>query len=201
MSGYLNSENPRHAEKRTDGYLPGEEFVWLLLFGEFVVFSCAFVLFFHYRNLEPELFDASRQQLSLFYGFINTLLMLISSWFIAIALQAVRDKNKVMALFGSGSAILLGASFCVLKYFEYQGQFQLGAELTTNNFFGMYFSLTGIHLCLVAIATGIMLWFFVMILWQGSERLTLGYFESATLYWHMADAIWILLFPIVYLLP
>ncbi|MCW2751408.1 MAG: cytochrome c oxidase, subunit family protein, partial [Aeromicrobium sp.] len=61
-----------------------------------------------------------------------------------------------------------------------------------------YFMMTGIHLLHVVVGCGIL-----SIFWMKWRRHGLGEklrgFESAAIFWHMVDLLWIFLFPLLYL--
>jgi cytochrome c oxidase subunit 3 len=67
-------------------------------------------------------------------------------------------------------------------------------------FFWIYFVMTGLHALHMIIGLGVMLWL-LWKAWLGSY--TAEYFspvETAGLYWHFVDIVWIFLFPLLYLL-
>ncbi|MNL38814.1 Cytochrome c oxidase subunit 3 [compost metagenome] len=69
-----------------------------------------------------------------------------------------------------------------------------------NTFFTLYWILTGFHFLHVVLGMVILGWL--------AERCRRGLyhadnrsgFESGVLYWHMVDLIWVVLFPLVYVL-
>ncbi len=67
-------------------------------------------------------------------------------------------------------------------------------------FFWIYFVMTGLHAIHMIIGLGVMLW----LLWKAwLGAFTAEYFspvETAGLYWHFVDIVWIFLFPLLYLL-
>jgi len=67
-------------------------------------------------------------------------------------------------------------------------------------FFGIYFSMTGLHGVHVIIGMGLILW---LILRARRKEFVDGYFtpvDLVGLYWHLVDLIWIFLFPLLYLI-
>ena len=72
------------------GVVPGEPGVWILLFGDMLVFAVFFVLFMYQRAQAPELFDASRHTLNVGIGLANTVILLTSSLLVVTAIRAVR---------------------------------------------------------------------------------------------------------------
>ena len=69
--------------------VPGEPGVWILLFGDMLVFAVFFVLFMYQRAQAPELFDVSRHTLNVGIGLANTVILLTSSLLVVTAIRAV----------------------------------------------------------------------------------------------------------------
>ena len=72
-------------------------------------------------------------------------------------------------------------------------------QLTTQIYFSLYFTMTGLHALHMIIGIGIML----VITWMAHKgRFDEQYYtpvEMAGLYWHFVDIVWIFLFPLLYL--
>jgi nitric oxide reductase NorE protein len=86
----------------------------------------------------------------------------------------------------------LGLIFCLIKVLEYADKIGAGLTPETNTFFGFYYLLTAFHLahvvfglCLLALAS-----------WYTSRENV----ETVTAFWHMVDLIWVMLYPLIYLL-
>jgi nitric oxide reductase NorE protein len=185
------------ADARPAKILPGEEGVWILVLGDMIVFGLFFITYLYYRAQEADLFDRSQARLNLHFGVINTLLLLTSSWFVAMGVQAVRDERSGRAKTLLRLAFLCGAGFCAIKAIEYTETFDQGATLVTNNFFMFYFMYTGIHLLHVAIGLAVLL--FLMHKADDAVPQDVRIFESGATFWHMVDLLWIMLFPLLYL--
>lgn len=184
---------------RSGKHLPGEVGVWLFIFGDMMVFSLFFFLFLHYRSLDIVTFTDSQALLNLNYGAINTLFLLTSSWFVVLGLQSIRNNRAVMARRFFQGAFICGVGFGVIKFFEWGEKIRAGHTLTSNDFFMYYYIFTGIHFLHVLIGMGILA-FLVMKtrttqFAPGDEQT----FESGGAYWHMVDLLWIVLFPLLYL--
>ena len=75
-----------------------------------------------------------------------------------------------------------------------------GLYETMHIFFGIYFTMTGLHGLHVVIGMGLIIWLMI--------RTAQGYYnakyftpvESVGLYWHLVDLVWIFLFPLLYLI-
>ena len=180
--------------------LPGVEGVWVFVMADMTVFALLFGSFVISRHQNPALFEASRHALNPNFGGVNTLILLTSSWFAALALDAVRKSRFVPAQRFIGGAFLCGVAFMVSKAIEYTEKLNAGISLLTNDFFMYYFTLTGIHLFHVLAGNVVLavLWFMARSRSFDSERPLVV--ECGAIYWHMVDLLWIILFPLLYLL-
>jgi nitric oxide reductase NorE protein len=134
--------------------LPGVEGVWVFVMADMTVFAVMFGSFMLGRHHDPALFEASRHALNPNFGGVNTLILLTSSWFAALALDAVRKSRFGLAQHFIGAAFLCGVAFMVSKAIEYTEKLNAGISLLTNDFFMYYFTLTGIHLFHVVAGNG-----------------------------------------------
>ena len=180
--------------------LPGAEGIWALIGADAVVFAILFVSFMVERRRNPEVFEAGRQALNPNLGGIDTLILLTSSWTIALAIQAARRNavDRIPGLLLGG--VLTGVLFTVSKSIEYAGKFSQGITPATNGFFMWYFVLTGVHLLHVLIGTSLLAF-----VWTGARRGAYGSAnlvvpESVASFWHLVDLVWIMLFPLLYLM-
>jgi nitric oxide reductase NorE protein len=179
--------------------LPGVEGVWVFVIADITVFAVLFGSFMVSRHHNPALFEASRHALNPNFGGVNTLILVTSSWFAALALDAVRKSRFVLAQRFIGGAVLCGLAFMVSKAVEYTEKLEAGVSLLTNDFFMYYFTLTGIHLfhVLAGIVVLVVLWFMARSRSFEPERPVV--LECGAIYWHMVDLLWIILFPLLYL--
>jgi nitric oxide reductase NorE protein len=175
--------------------LPGNPMMWILILGEMVVFGALFVGFAVARALDPATFDASQAQLDGLLGGLNTMVLVTSGWLVAIAVQR-RASNRSVPNHGHRAAMLgamaFGAVFLAIKVIEYADKIGQGFAPETDMFFQLYYLMTGfnaLHVVMGLIILGIVTW-----------RDSLENMETGAAFWHMIDLIWVLLFPLVYLL-
>jgi nitric oxide reductase NorE protein len=179
--------------------MPGEEGTWVFLFGDMLVFGVFFATFMYQRAQAPELFDQSRQTLNAGIGLTNTLLLLTSSLLVVTAIGAIRLHRRVAAQLPLIGAIACGLAFVGLKAVEYTAKVHEGHVPTQNAFYLYYFILTGIHLIHVLIGIVIL----ALLLTQArrvelsAQRTALV--EGGACFWHLVDLLWIVLFPLLYL--
>jgi nitric oxide reductase NorE protein len=187
------------AAVKSAGHIPGELGVWVIIFGDMTIFGLLFCTYLYYRGAEPQLFTQSQLVLNRDLGATNTLLLLTSSWFIAMAVQFARLRRGRPIPWLIGGAIACGIGFGMIKIIEYHAKFAAGINISTNDFFMFYFVLTGIHFMHLILATG-----FLIYVWRRSLRATWGQKDIAILeigatFWHLVDLLWIVLFPLLYL--
>ena len=186
-------------QEGTGKRLPGEPGIWILIFGDMVIFGLFFGTFLFYRSQDVATFAASQQSLNLSLGLLNTLLLLTSSWFVVWAVRCVKHQALPQArtLFKIGMA--LGLVFWAVKVIEYREKILDGQTIITNEFFGFYYMFTGIHLLHVTVGLGA-LYFVIRILKDGrTDSKTFHVVEGIGAFWHMVDLLWIVLFTLLYL--
>jgi nitric oxide reductase NorE protein len=174
--------------------------VWVFIGADSVIFAILFLTFMQDRLKNPALFEASRHTLNMNLGGLDTLILLSSSWSVALAIQALkRDLVDRVPRYLLGG-VLTGLMFVVSKSIEYFQKFAHGLTPGTNPFYMWYFTLTGMHLAHVLLGTSLLTF-----LWIRSRR---GAFssvhravpESVASFWHLVDLLWIVLFPLLYLM-
>ena len=176
----------------------GDLNVWAFVLGDLVFFGAYYVILMVYRHQETRLFLASQQHLSLIAGALNTMVLLTSSRFVALAVQAARrgdrEQSRRLIMYGG----LLGVAFVVIKAFEWAYEISHGFTLTRNDFFMFYFMLTGVHLFHVLLGLVILAIVNRELRSPGPSRLWI--IESGAVYWHMVDLLWIGIFALLYLM-
>jgi len=191
------TEPVKHKKK---GHVPGEEGIWIFILGDMTVFALFFVTFLFYRNENIEMYITSQMALNQNWGAINTLLLLASSWFVVLGLNAVRRKLIPLAKKLYCLALACGLGFVLVKFFEWGEKIQGGHTLTSDEFFMFYYIFTGVHLLHVTIGIGVLSYIIVLCGRQTIDEDQFGFVEGGSAFWHMVDLLWIVLFPLLYLL-
>jgi nitric oxide reductase NorE protein len=180
--------------------IPGVEGLWVFVGMDMLFFFILFMLFMTGRGEAPELFETGRRTLDPDFGGINTLILLTSSWLFVMALDAARHDRLHEIPRWLIASCLCGVAFGISKAFEYGAKFSAGYTPATNDFYMYYFVLTGFHMLHVAGGCVMLLVFWRMARREafGAGRLTV--LECGGIYWHMVDLLWIVLFPLLYLM-
>ncbi|MDE1998689.1 MAG: cytochrome c oxidase subunit 3 family protein [Burkholderiales bacterium] len=180
--------------------LPGDLVIWLLILAELLTFGIFFLTYAFKRIGQVALFNSSQATLDLHSGCINTLLLISSSWAVARSVNAVRRNRTTSATRWLSLALLCGAGFLILKSLEYLAKLRAGIDVSTNDFYLFYFMLTGFHLLHVVVGMVILsiLWFFTRRGQYGRDNCHA--LETGAAFWHLVDLLWIILFPLVYVM-
>ncbi|WP_374371544.1 cytochrome c oxidase subunit 3 [Tabrizicola sp.] len=166
--------------------------MWVLILSEIAVFGAGLLAFLAVRLSDPAGFAEAQSHLHRTGAAATTLVLVTSGWLAAHAVRAaeVGQLRRVRLLLVP--AILLGAVFLVLKGTEYADLFAQGIGTETHAFYTFSYLLTGFHAAHV-LAGMILL---ALVGWLGTPKAV----ETGAAFWHMVDLIWVLLFPVVYLL-
>lgn len=181
------------------GRVPGEVGIWVLIGGDMTAFGLMFAVFMSARMDEPAVFEQSRQTLHLFFGAANTVLLLVGSLLVVRGIRALRT--------GSGRAPLMfalcwlcGLSFVVNKFIEYSMVIGDGHDIGENLFYGYYFILTAVHLLHLLLGmVGMAVMFKISRRGELSTK-DVRNVEAFGAYWHLVDLLWVILFPLIYLM-
>lgn len=180
--------------------VPGEPGVWVFVLGDMVIFGLFFSVYSYYRALDPDSFRHAQLSLNQNFSAFNTLLLLISSWFVVLAVTDVRERAGKLAPRLFVAAGCCGLGFVAIKALEYTELIRAGIGITTHDFFMYYFIFTGLHLVHVVIGIGVLAYLFDLSRREPSDA-DMRLMESGSIYWHMVDLLWIILFPLIYLMP
>jgi len=178
--------------------LPGDAGMWVFVLGDMVIFGVYFIVFMVYRGHEQAVFLASQRHLSLASGVLNTLVLLASSRFVALAVAAAKagdDRRARQLMYGGG---LCGIAFLLVKAHEWYSLVSAGLTVQRNNFYMFYYAFTGVHLFHVLMGL-IVLGVMGAELRRPAGRRT-WLIEAGAIYWHMVDLLWIILFALLYLM-
>jgi nitric oxide reductase NorE protein len=181
-------------ERETDdwGGLPGEPIMWILIASELVVFGAGFAGFLGARALDPETFAAGQATLDRVAGALNTLVLVTSGFCAAVAVRRAEAGRPGGTRAWLGGAAALGVAFLLIKAVEYADKAAHGIGIESDAFFTFYYLLTGFHALHVVAG--------IVILGLVSIRPSATNVETGAQFWHMVDLVWVLLFPVVYLL-
>lgn len=172
--------------------LPGELMMWVLIVSELLVFGAGLVALLAMRLQDVPGFASAQAGLDQTLAGLNTTLLVTSGFLAARGARAAAAERVNHARWHFLAASLLGVGFLAIKLHEYAGEIAQGIGPDTHPFYMFYFLLTGFHAAHV-VAGVIILW--LLAAWPRPRAA-----EAGTAFWHMVDLVWVLLFPVVYVL-
>ncbi len=189
--------------------------MWLFLCTEVMFFGGLFLAYTIYRTQHEPAFAAASHELDLFWGTVNTGVLLTSSLTVALAHHAAEASQRKQLVVLLVATLLLGWLFIGIKGLEYYHKYEHGLmpllglpfqwrDQSTRGpaelFFDLYFLMTGVHALHMLIGLGILLALVI----KASRGGLLGEFSAPVritgLYWHFVDIVWVFLFPLLYLI-
>jgi nitric oxide reductase NorE protein len=178
--------------------VPGQPDMWAFVLFESLIFGSYFIVYMLHRVHSPGLFLDSQGQLSQGLGAANTLVLLLSSWFMAGCVQAARKRRYPSALRQVLAAGACGLVFVGLKLFEWWHQIGQGHGFSSNEFYSFYYFLTAIHVLHVLI--GFVVLGIAAYQLRGPLRRSQNAIETCATYWHMVDFLWVIIFALLYVM-
>ncbi|MGH6992652.1 MAG: cytochrome c oxidase subunit 3 [Caulobacteraceae bacterium] len=132
--------------------------------------------------------------------FIETLLLLASSFTFGMASLALKHEHRVRRLVAwLALTLLLGLGFLGLEAHDFAQMFARGGAPSRSGFLSAFFDLVPLHGLHVAAASVWLIAMFGQIARFGLDtRTKLGLLRLA-LFWHFLDIVWIAIFTVVYL--
>ncbi len=181
--------------------------MWLFLASEALFFAGLFVTYAVYRSFNAEAFRIAGAHTEIVYGAVNTALLLTSGLTMTVALRAATARLRDLTLICLGLTAALGIVFLACKGIEYHDDLARhlfpGADFPlapppTQMFWALYWIMTGIHA--VHLSAGIVVVLVVFTLFERRSIPVQGStMEGVAIYWHFVDAVWLILFPLLYL--
>lgn len=180
--------------------LPGDFAIWIFILAELGVFSIFFICFAVVRVLNLETFTEGASHLNQAAGIINTVALITSSYFVVRGVISIKSGDSRSCSRWLIFGFLSASVYVFVKMWEYVEAFSAGYSLHTDVFFMFYFLLTFFHFAHV-------LFGMVILGFVANKARKGGYSKddhsgvlTGASYWHMVDLLWIILFPLVYVI-
>ena len=212
-------------DQQNEAYIVG---MWSFLITEVMFFGPLFFAYLLYRWQYQEQFWRAHQLLSIPLGGLNTMVLLFSSFTMALGVHFAQKKDTRKQLACLGATFLCGGVFLIVKLaFEWPGKFEhhlypgpsfqwpphAGYDPSVLSllhavprgaaemFFSLYFGITGLHG--IHVVVGMLCILTVMVMKVRKYPQVESYIptEMVGLYWHFVDLVWIFLYPLFYLMP
>ncbi|HSQ55051.1 MAG TPA: cytochrome c oxidase subunit 3 [Gemmata sp.] len=199
--------------------------MWMFLATEVLFFGGLFGAYTCYRLWYPAEFEFASSFLNRTFATINTVFLITSSLTMTLAIRSARLGDRSGLYRNLLLTFALGSAFMVVKGFEYAEDFHEGilpgissfgvtpekeniktkaeaAGLDTGKirlFLCFYYIMTGIHGIHILVGLGCMLWLLQQTYANNIPPANYSTVEVVSLYWHLVDAIWLFLMPLLYL--
>lgn len=180
--------------------------IWIFLASEVLFFGALLFAYAVVRSTHPAEVQAAARHADVAFGTANTVILMSSSLALAIAERAQLAGLRALATAALWLTLTLGAAFLVVKGFEYakdleehllpSAKFALGATPAIL-FWGFYWIATAVHGVHVTVGLGLITRLLVLARSHTSRHVPS--FETTSLYWHLVDVIWVVLYPLIYL--
>ena len=184
--------------------------MWLFLYSEIMLFTGLFILYAAYFREHRLDFVRAGKELSLFFGVANTVILLVSSFFVAASITAIRQARKTLAIACLVGAMALGLLFLANKYVEWGHKIHLGIYPNSPHllagppgetmFYSLYYVITGLHGIHIIIGLTLLAISAILLARGRIVATNDAVLENCGLYWHLVDLIWIFIFPLFYLI-
>jgi heme/copper-type cytochrome/quinol oxidase subunit 3 len=199
---HAHAEIPFTTEVRPDTGLTNPKLgIWLFLASEVMLFGALFSSYALLR-MGAETWPHQRTVVNVPLATLNTVILISSSVTMVLAWAALKTQRLDRFRLFLGLTLLAGVGFLVVKSFEYSEKFEHGLYPSTNNFLGLYFTMTGLHA--IHVIGGMIVNAFLLgpgtRMWRTDPERFTNRVEVAGIYWHFVDLVWIFLFPVFYLL-
>ncbi len=176
---------------------------WAMVFliaSEVLFFANMIVAYLYLRVRAGEWPPPGVPELDTVFPTINTIILLCSALPMHGAHLAIRRGDRRGMTIGLGLASLLGIIFMLGQAYEYTNLYAEGFTPASGTVGSTFFALTGFHGAHVLVGILIMLVCFFRSLGGAFTKERHFAVEGAAMYWHFVDAVWIIVFAVVYLL-
>lgn len=186
--------------------------MWLFLVTEILMFGGLFIGYGIMHANHPAAFLAAHHHLDRTMGAINTIVLLVSSFTMVMAVWSAQTSRKSLVILFLVITLLCAATFMGIKYTEYAHKFHEGllpGKYYTHEgdtvpgqflFFSFYFLMTGLHGIHVLLGMVVISWLIFRAIRGDFSSEYYSPVDITGLYWHLVDLIWIYLFPLMYLI-
>ena len=207
--------NEHEVQGWQDDFYGGKLGFWLFMFTEVMMFGAMFLALAYYNTLHPQEFIEASASLNRLLGGTNTVVLLVSALTMGLGLLRMRAGDVKGAKLMIWATIILALVFLGIKAVEWTAEYNHGIflglpALQPGNesslpfgkvlFFGMYFTMTGLHGFHIIIGIGIMLWLLKRI---NAGKVTPDHhilYWNIALYWDIVHLIWVFVFPYYYMI-
>ncbi|KGJ90542.1 cytochrome c oxidase subunit 3 family protein [Thalassotalea sp. ND16A] len=191
---------PRSWSQQNAGRVPGNIPIWVGILSELTEFGIFFTAYFIAKFNYPEVFASGPLSLNTTIGVSNTVILLASSFFMAKAMSNVRRDDYKKCERYLWYTFICACMYLSFKSYEFYWNDLQGFSTKTNEFFTVYYYMTFNHFLHVGWAACAILWVIFRLRSGAYSAKEHSGLEALAVYWHMIDLMWILIFPLLYVL-
>lgn len=202
----------RDEARAPDGTPAARLGMWVFIASEVLFFGGLLFAYAAARSTHAHAFAMASRHTEIVIGTANTALLLTSSAAVALASEAASARAWRLTRVALWAAIMLGATFLLLKSVEYGLDwrhglipgpgFRLDGPASDRSgaevFFSLYFLMTSLHALHMLVGLGLLAWL-TRQLGRRDAASIVRHAHVTALYWHFVDVIWIVLYPLLYL--
>ena len=172
--------------------------MWLFLASEVMLFGGLFSAYFMLRAGSAEPWTPMRAHLDA--AIVSTALLFGGTAAFAAAVRMARARRLAAFRGWMVAATVLAFVFLPYKYLQYFDVWEFGHRASTSPQWAMYFLLTGVHAAHVAggVLVNVKLLCTGTARWVGEAPAVVNRVTASALYWYFVDAIWLVLFVVLY---
>jgi cytochrome c oxidase subunit III len=189
----------------------GDKFgFWVFLLTEAMMFGALFLLFAIYFYRHVDSFVSSSGDLNVWLGGTNTLILLLSTYTMGLSSHMMRQGKIKASVVLLALTIVMAIVFLTIKGIEWRADILNGIYPGSGVldamdkgeilFYGLYFVMTGLHGLHIIVGIALMSWVLLLIRSQEIQPNHTIIMKNVTLYWDFVHLVWIILFPIFYMI-
>jgi cytochrome c oxidase subunit 3 len=199
-AGHVDEHHGPPEANRSSRIDPQTLGILLFIVTEAMLFGAFFASYFFLRVVANEgPWPPEGFELPVSVAFVNTLILISSSFTVHWALESIKRENRRGMIMGLATTWLLGATFLFIQINEYV---HIGFSARDDAFGSIFYGLTGLHGAHVTVGL-LLLGIANVRAWRGhygpEAKDHLGV-EVPGIYWHFVDVMWIIVFTTVYIL-
>jgi cytochrome c oxidase subunit III len=186
-------------EHNSTGIPNGKLGMWVFLASEVMLFGSFISSFIVLRMGSPDFGVPPHEIMGRPLATLNTFVLISSSVAMVLALAAIQDDDVKSFGRWMGAVLGLGGVFFLIKMFEYHHKIHEGLTISSSLFGSFYYTMTGLHGIHVLAGVAYNAWILREGLKGRWSRGNWSRVEYAGLYWHFVDLVWVVIFPLFYL--
>jgi heme/copper-type cytochrome/quinol oxidase subunit 3 len=175
----------------------GRAAMWLFILSEAVLFLMLFFAYFYLRH-NASIWGLPKPSLK--PAFLMLGVLTLSSVVLHVGQHGLHRGHQGRARLMMVVTIILGFVFLVLQGLEFRDRLR-EIRPSTNAYGSIFYTITSIHGLHVALGMAMLGWVLVLPDLVSADRPPHDPYETAALYWHFVDVVWVVIVAILYVGP